>query len=178
VYFADSPNNTYIASVFLVTLLFFQLMFKPFVGTVRNALDGYFLLNLIVLISGSVYFNAVAESNSGMMRQQVLQLQTAISTTIITFGYLGFAVIVVYHIFDRFPKLKNLKPTTNKLVWKLNPSKDSFRNVIHDSVNYGATPTHEPSNDSRKGNSSHVNYTEIREPLLDEGSLDLTPRTV
>jgi len=98
----------------------------------------------------------------------------------------------------RFPALKSavkklvqyLKSTSNKLPQKLNPSRDSFRFMTRDSMNYGATPTHEPLSTnsdyaSGKGNSSSteeeprtVNYTELREPLLDEGSLDLTPRTV
>jgi len=177
VYFADSPSNTYITSVLLVTLLFFQLMFKPFVGAGRNALDGYFLLNLIILVSGSVYFNAVAESNSGMMRQQVLQLQTAISTAIVTFGYLGFAVVFVYHMFDRFPKLKNASLHVIHH-FKYDVKKEEGQKASSPQVTETATePPVEPSTDvdaqysiKKEAQPIIVSVTELREPLLeDEG---------
>ena len=75
IYFIDSPENTFVTDILLVVLLFFQLTFKPFIGKWRNALDGYFLLNLIVLFSGSLYFSSRAEMDSGDMRQQVLEKQ-------------------------------------------------------------------------------------------------------
>ena len=95
------------SDILLVVLLFFQLMFKPFIGKWKNALDGYFLLNLIVLFSGSLYFSSRAEIDSGDMRQQVLEKQAIFSTVFICLGYLGFIIMLVYHIFNRFPNLKD-----------------------------------------------------------------------
>ena len=176
VYFADSPSNTYITSIFLVTLLFFQLMFKPFVGTGRNALDGYFLLNLIILISSSVYFNAVAESNSGTMREQVLQVQTATSTTIIVFGYLGFAVIFVYHIFDRFPKLKSASlHVIQRFKYNVRKEEEDQKTSGPNNTETGNEPPVEQSTDVdaqysiKRTQPKIVTVTELREPLLDEG---------
>ena len=107
IYLIDSLENAFVIDLLLIVLLFFQLMFKPFIGKWRNALDSYFLLILIILFSGSLYFGYRAEFNCGAMRQQVLEQQTIFSTVFISLGYLGFIVVLVFHIFHRFPRLKD-----------------------------------------------------------------------
>ena len=186
VYFLDSPENTFITNIFLLVLIFFQLILRPFVGKWRNVLDGYFLLNLLILFSGSLYFNARAELNSGNMRQQILEQQTIFSTVFISiFGYLGFAVVFVYHIFERFPKLKkSLLDLFLKLKNVLRKGKESEYNAeTVPPPNVGnvneTLPPDELSTGAEHSTGQNkpphvVTVTELREPLLEwEGTVEV-----
>ena len=99
-YSLHSPEHIFITNIFLVVLNSIQLFLRPFVGKWRNFLDGYFLLNLMILFSGSLYFNVRAEFG---MRQQVLKQQTTFSTVFITLGYLGFAAMFTNHTWHGVP---------------------------------------------------------------------------
>ena len=171
-YSLHSPEHIFIANIFLVVLNSIQLFLRPFVGKWRNFLDGYFLLNLIILFSGSLYFNVRAEFG---MRQQVLKQQTTFSTVFITLGYLGFAAVLFSHIFDRFPKLKNAllkinccKKRSDKRVKK---SQNVRTNIEPPAVQSGSVE------DSTEQRPSQVTFTELREPLLEwEGSVEVSSR--
>ena len=183
VYFLDSPESTFITNIFLLVLIFFQLILRPFVGKWRNVLDGYFLLNLLILFSGSLYFNVRAELNSGNMRQQILEQQAIFSTVFISiFGYLGFAVIFVYHIFERFPKLKkSLLDLFLKLKNVLQKGKGNEYNaetVAPGTVNETPPPdnlsTSAEYSTGQKQPPQVVTVTELREPLLEwEGTVEV-----
>ena len=175
IYFADSPDNTFVTLIFLAVLNFLQLTLRPFTGRRRNALDGYFLLNLIILFSGSVYFNAVAESHSGTTREKVLEQHTVFSTVFITFGYLGFVVVFIYHIFNRFPKLKNALHT----IYKNRSGKKVQKIFVPQNFETGEEPQAELSRSAEyltasKKHPPAVTVSELREPLLDlEGSIQI-----
>ena len=190
VYFLNTPENTFITNFFLLVLIFFQLILRPFVGKWRNVLDSYFLLNLLILFSGSLYFNVRAELNSGNVREQVLEQQATFSTVFICiFGYLGFAVVLLYHIFDRFPKLKNfllrlLLKLKNALLRKGKESEYNAETAAP--PNLGADNEPPPPDESSTGaeNSTGqkkpphvpqvVTVTELREPLLEwEGTVEV-----
>ena len=160
IYLIDSPENTFATDLLLAVLLFFQLMCKPFIGLWRNALDSYFLLNLIILFSGSLYFSFRAEFNSGDMRQQALEEQTIFSTVFISLGYLGFTIVLVYHIFNRFPKLKD---TFLKIVPRKKTRHDE--SPSEDILNYSRTSRSHPV----------VTISELSDSLLEsEGFVELT----
>lgn len=194
------PLSIMLLGIFLTILLFSQVMIWPFKGTAQNAFDIMFICNILIMCLGALFFSIYTAFSEGYQFESAfIQYQQYLYFGItVSVGYIGFILILIWHLMLRFPALKSaakklvqyLKPTSNKLIQKLNPSRDSFRFMTRDSMSYGATPTHEPLSTnsdyaSGKGNSSSteeeprtVDYTELREPLLDEGSLDLTPRTV
>ena len=199
-YFLSHPLSVMMLGIFLIILLFSQVMIWPFKGTAQNAFDIMFICNILIMCLGALFFAIYTTFAEGYRFESALiQYEQYVYFGVTVFvGYIGFILILIWHLMLRFPTLKSamkkflrfLKPTSSKLLRKLNPSRDSFRIVTRDSVNYGATPTHESLNTSDdfigKGNSSSteegsrtpVNYSELREPLLDEGSVDLTPRTL
>jgi len=189
IYFIDSPENTFVTDILLVVLLFFQLTFKPFTGKWRNALDSYFLLNLIVLFSGSLYFSSRAEFNCGDMRQQVLENRIIFSTVFINLGFLGFIIVLVYHIFNCFTKLKDTflkfnccrkksemvntevpqKMETHEEPLAEHPLVEDFSSVEYSTV--------ENSHSTSQMKKPHpvVTFSEFRDSILElEGSIEIT----
>ena len=171
-YALHSPDNTFITNIFLLVLNSIQLILRPFVGKWRNALDAYFLLNLLILFSGSLYFSARAEFG---MREEVLKQQTTFSTVFITFGYLGFAAVVFSHIFDRFPKLKNALLAINCCKKRGEKKVNKSRNVITDIEPPVILAESVENSTERRSTPKVVTFTELREPLLEwEGSVEVS----
>ena len=171
-YALHSPANTFITNIFLVVLNSIQLILRPFVGKWRNALDAYFLLNLLILFSGSLYFSARAEFG---MREEVLKQQTTFSTVFITFGYLGFAAVVFSHIFDRFPKLKNALLAINCCKKRGEKKVNKSQNVMTDIEPPVILAESVENSTERRSTPKVVTFTELREPLLEwEGSVEVS----
>ena len=183
VYLITSPLNTFVTDLLLVVLLFFQLILKPFIGKWRNALDGYFLLNLIILFSGSLYFSARAEFSCGAMRQQVLEKQTIFSTVFISLGYLGFIVVLVYHIFNRFPRLKdaflklNCCKKKSEIIKVVAPQEmEAHEELTADISSFEDSTADSSHTDSPTGRRPRVvTFSNFRDSILElESSVDIT----
>lgn len=145
-------------AIILIVLQYFQLLLKPFKGFWRNVLDGYFLLNLVVLFLSSVFFRAIAESKSSDEADHDFTKASALSIALVALAYLGFAVIVIYHIIIRYPKLEEkMRELVKRRMTKEKPAKPQDRSV--------------------EVSTRTVGYTELREPLLDAGSLEVVTFT-
>ena len=123
------------------------------------------------------------------MRKQVLKQQATFSTVFISiFGYLGFVVVLLYHIFDRFPKLKNsllrlLLKLKNVLLRKGKESEYNAETAAPPSLGTDNEPPLDESSTSAENTTGQkkppqvpqvVTVTELREPLLEwEGTVEV-----
>lgn len=185
-YFSSYPLNVVLLGIFLVILLFVQVMVWPFKGTAQNAFDIMFICNILIMCLGALFFaiyttsfQHYAAESSLIERWQYVYIGITASV-----GYIGFALILIWHLILRFPSLKSTLMNLLQNL-KLGFSKRSLRIAFQKPTNYGATPEYEPLGSSSDDSDSlteevrqPVNFSELREPLLDEGSVDLTPRTV
>lgn len=185
-YFSSYPLNVVLLGIFLVILLFVQVMVWPFKGTAQNAFDIMFICNILIMCLGALFFaiyttsfQDYAAESSRIERWQYIYIGITASV-----GYIGFALILIWHLILRFPSLKSTLMNLLQNL-KLGFSKRSLRIAFQKPTNYGATPEYEPLGSSSDDSDSlteevrqPVNFSELREPLLDEGSVDLTPRTV
>ena len=185
-YLSSYPLNVVLLGIFLVILLFVQVMVWPFKGTAQNAFDIMFICNILIMCLGALFFaiyttsfQHYAAESSRIERWQYIYIGITASV-----GYIGFALILIWHLILRFPSLKSILMNLLQNL-KLGFSKRSLRIAFQKPTNYGATPEYEPLNSSSDDSDSlteevrqPVNYSELREPLLDEGSVDLTPRTI
>ena len=101
-YFIQPPRSNFVSGILFSLLLFLQMIIRPFKKEWINILDGFFLFNLVALIMGSLYYSATEDPESRINRSQA----TAFSTALVVFGYLGFYIVISYHIGKRFPRLK------------------------------------------------------------------------
>ncbi len=155
-----TPQSLFGTAIILAVLQYFQLLLKPFKGFWRNVLDGYFLLNLIVLFLSSLFFRAIAELETVGDGEDARKSATNVSIALVALAYLGFAVIVLYHIVIRYPKLE-----------------ESLKRLLSRKVDKTVTSA-EPQNLSVQFPTASVGFTELREPLLDsEGSLNVVTFT-
>ncbi len=97
------PINLFITNIFLVLLVILQISIQPFENKWVNYIDTIFVLNLVLLFSGSLFF--WSEYNS-MDRDAITYYSRIYSSIIIVFGVLIMLGIFIYHTAIRFPKLK------------------------------------------------------------------------
>lgn len=162
VFLQPAPQNLFGTALVLLVLEFFQLLLRPLQGFWRNLSDGYFLLNLIILFLGSVYFRSLDADEEE--RDRFMEQATRFSTAFIILAYLGFAAVLCYHIIVRFPRLQ-------QALKRLVEMRGKKKEVVY--VPQSINSEREPPTVS-KPTESVTTYTELREPLLEsEGSLEI-----
>ena len=170
VYLQPAPLNIFVTALLLVFLQYFQSISRPFIGFWRNALDSFFLLNLILLFTGGAYFRALAESNSGSRRDRAYSQLAAFSVILVDVAHVAITGILVYHILKRFPKLrKAIKNCFKRKKVEENVHVQQEQTSFEDNIG---------SDEIRTSNSQEaarvVTFSELREPLLEtEGSLQI-----
>ena len=176
VFFVTPPTSTFVTGVFLAILLFLQMLLQPFQSFWINVLDSFFLLDLVLLFMGSVFFSAA--SHDSLRDRQLLAMHRAgtFTSVFVGFAYVGFVIVFLYHIYVRFPKLKEClrkcrehKKVKRVLTVPLNLPEDKNQPV--ESVE-GETTVAGPEAPVKA-----VSYTTFREPLLDEGSVEIQTYT-
>lgn len=202
-YFFAHPLNILLLATFLVSLLWTQGMLRPFRGFARNAFDTFFISDLLIITLGALYFYiylAQFEITDNTKEDEIYHLyQIWFYSIIVGIAYIGFLVIIFWHMALRFPRLMNLLDYVLRQFKKTSSSK-SHRKLITftDSRNrksqseYGSidgdrvTPSdrEESSQEDEDHNSGDViherkkivSYSQWREPLLDSGSLEVEIR--
>ena len=176
--FAPRPLNIFLLALFLVALLYIQLLAWPFESSVKNASDIFFLLNLHIIVVGTLYFTIDNFQGEDISRHDAQYIFVCITISI---AYVVIAVIFFWHVILRFPSLKNIP---SKLLQRVKSK--NYEQLFTSTENYGATSGADASIDrptsdlSGSDNASEegvkqVYFTELREPLLeDEGSLAIT----
>ncbi len=167
VFFETPPQSLFGTAVVVIVLEFLQLSLRPFKGFWRNLSDGLFLLNLVILFVGSLYFRALDSDNDDTERY--MEQATAFSTVFIALAYVGYVAILSYHIIVRFPKLQQaLKRNWQLMVRRVRRQKEEDELDVPELRKESVVPH------SSETPVSSVTFTELREPLLDgEGSLTI-----
>ena len=160
------PVNILLLGLFTTTLLFFHIVFKPFKGFAQNVLDIYLLLNVILLVMGSLYFSIQFEHLSvGAESIDSQDKQLAYVAVVVTLAYISILLVICYHSYLSVKCFQNL---CNKLVQffvrKLQKKRvedynlEEESNSVSEPINAGPPP---------------VNYAMLREPLLSHGETSL-----
>ena len=156
------PYNSFWLIIFLAALLLFHGFFQPFEGKWQNFFDEFFLLNLLLLAVGTVFFRS-ASPNSPTPLNGCAHI--AFVSILLVLAYLVFLIIVALHINIHFPVIRNtaikhyywLKQRLNKKQ-KCNDTEDDNNDpVIHKSAQPKMPMT---------------TFSELREPFLEYGEGD------
>lgn len=200
IYFIDPPNNILLLSMFLVCLLWTQGIVKPFRGSARNALDTFFLSNLLILTLGALYFYVFwvqfAITNTSTSRAHFHDDRVLFYSFVVGVAYIGFCLIITWHLALRFPQIMklinfalrrfkrtSLSKSQTKLSMFAEGGKKGTRSTYGAVADNGAAPSSEQEQSSDEENydtgdvvherKAVVAYTQWREPLLDSGSLEI-----
>ena len=198
-YVSQQPVNILFLGIFAVSMLFLQVTFQPFDGFFRNTLDTFFLANIIVLAMGALYFDIFVTANEEYRGYvQYHKEQFIYFTLFVTMAYIAILLVILWHIQHRFPLIRRVFPSIisffrrrSKLVESsvrettpLTSHADSESEESHEGeemtdrwsvkVAKKEGPT---AGGVDKGSSPPVvvNYSVLREPLLEEGEADLVP---
>ena len=98
------PANSFWLVIFLVALLLFHGYFQPFEGKLQNFLDEFFLLNLLLLAVGTIFFSSASPNNPTPLNGRA---HIAFVSILLALAYLVFFIIVALHINIRFPVIRN-----------------------------------------------------------------------
>ena len=188
--FLPHPLNVLMLAMFVLTLFWVQSVLQPFRGPARNAFDNFFLANILVLAVGYLYFYIYLYDFNLDVPGNAIHLTTYTQGyfySVVFTAYVAFTLIIIWHIVLCFPKLKKvplvlIKRLRNKVQKNHQPKDRPFSvNSDGDTRSYGATSEAsktseaglDTENDTEDGNGRQkVTYSELREPLLESGSLE------
>ena len=104
------PLHLFILVGLLSSLLYVQLVLKPFQGMARNIFDSSLILNSIFLFLGTLFYSSIINSNPDEeTRQKTLQHQSYYTCVFIIAAYLEFLAVFIYHLVMRFSRLRRAK---------------------------------------------------------------------
>ena len=166
--YVQYPKNILCMAIFTAIVWFVQERMSPMEGYWQNSFDSFFLLNLILLLVGNIYFEQLQDE----YRQYPKEYKVFVYVLLCS-AYIAFLAILVIHVFIRFPKLKL------KII-------QIYTNIIHRrkqtltltaSINDVTSELTETS--PTLENPKVVKFSELREPLLATfGTLDLDTHEV
>ena len=182
------PTNIFVTDFILILLLLVQCTLQPYRENWQNYVDSAFSCNLVLLLTGSLFFWSQHTMASSTAERVIIARQSLIYTNVlIVLGFLMMLCIIGYHVYLRFPRIEKC---LNMVVymWKSMIYKDSDR--MKKETNCTAAPkTAEqpdtPSNEQVGRQTSTVDPTtsqiilptiytvELREPLLESGTVSL-----
>ena len=165
------PKSTFVSAFFLLVLLFLQMQLQPFHSKTTNTLDSAFILSLLLLFLGSLF----AESQ----QQHSWKGATGYSLALIVLTYLGIGAVFLYHLYSQFPKLRGF---ISKYVGKCKQKKRIVVLRVPQSAPEDPDSISGDQEESRDDGDKQprlrvVGYTSFREPLLDEGSVEIETYT-
>ena len=170
------PFNVFGTNFLLVLLLAFQITTQPFRDKWVNYIDNIFVLNLVLLFSGSVYFWSEYGLEQ-LNRDDITEYAVNYSNVFIFLGFLIMLGIFVYHVIVRFPRLQELighcsKKTLNLLVkiYNFRETKDTINatSVATEQGNQALQQIQLPETKP-----AVICATVLREPLLESGTVEL-----
>ena len=139
-----------------------MVIFNHLKGKLQNFFDEFFLLNLLLLAVGTIFFRSASPNDPTPLNDPY---HIAFVSILLVLAYLVFMIIVALHINIRFPVIRNtaikhyywLKQNLNKKQ-KCNDTEDDDDDpVIHKSAQ-PKTPM--------------TTFSELREPFLEYGEGD------
>lgn len=173
------PLNILSLGMFVMVFLYIQTILAPFAGAARNAFDIFFMVNLGILTLGSLYFSGMVNASQDQEHYILLvRRQQIFFSVIVTVAYVAFVLIFIWHLVLRFPSirskinLQNLRNLRRKHVTLASAETKDY-GAVNEDVNEGDEEEHENSMNKFP---TVVNFSELREPMLEEGELTLSPR--
>ena len=173
------PINIFITGFMLLALLFVQLLLKPFKSKWTNIVDSCFLLNLVAIFMGSLFFYAQSEFNLGSNSLSAERSGYIYVQILIVLGFLGLIGVLLYYTFIRFPKLKMWLLKTfdrrkkRKRKYHISPTKDDNETNRAGKKDLLSPHTSEDSCSSGVfSEPSRFTTSELREPLLESGTVE------
>ena len=179
-HFVPTPHHLLAASICLLLYLHLQTRFQPYIAEWANHLESTLIVNALFYMVVTLYFGNLSS---------VSDLSVILSVIILAVFADCFIVIAfIRHIIERNPKMcKRIKSAFKRsrgdkeLASPVTPTirvLDSVGNDVSDTLQHRAVsvdylnsiPDREKK---RMGQEFEVSYTEYREPLLDEGDLDI-----
>ena len=163
-YIAPSPVNIFVTEFLLLAILFVQLAAKPFKDWWVNTIDSFFIFLLVLMFSGSLYFEAELDSNNKDLMRRGATIYNQIATAIAFLLICGF---FYYHLYIRFPKVKHFSLN----VWRKLSCKKSKHNLQQrdrqlQETARGSWPTM-PTIPTQTVVTQSTNSAGLRESLLD-----------
>ena len=90
----------------LVIFVYIQLLIMPYNGLCRNASDSFLLVNIIILLLGTVFnerYSLYENTN------KVQQVKTIYSAVVVALAYVVFIAVLLYHTYLRLSHSKQMK---------------------------------------------------------------------
>lgn len=164
------PVNMFLLVIFACFVLFAQERLNPFEGLVRNGIDSFFLVSLILLASNNIFFTTFKEYEND---ERYFPVQYTIITYILLISaYIAFLVASVIQFFRRYPSLKNKVVLFYQKLRASTQLKKNANETEMNTFNKGDSTVFTVAEPelvvSRVTDRSTVNFTELREPLLDD----------
>jgi hypothetical protein len=184
--FVRPPINIFVTNFFLIILVTVQVSIQPFREKWRNTIDLIFLVNLLFLFSGSTFFRAEYNGAAESHRSLITLLSLAYNSILIIFGFFVMLIIFIYHIIVRFPKIQKLlgrclnkiplmkihdiiPPPKDDEIAASNNTENTEEPLLSNTHSTNTTDNHS----SVKSQPSIITASELREPLLESGSVDI-----
>ena len=113
--FFASPDSTLYLGVVLMSAVFLKSVIQPFKFPVHNVLDVFFLINLLVVSMGSLYFQGLDVTREAYRTGDVQSSFVAFLMSVVGLAYVVICAVVVVHFYIRFPNLcSSCKPWPKK----------------------------------------------------------------
>ena len=187
------PLSLFVVNFFLILYLLVHCLLQPYQEKWRNYIDAAFVCNLVLILSGSIYFWSEYNNSELEERRDKITLASRIYTNIfIVFGFVLILGIIVYHVILRFPaktkkiqkvifKRKSLKKTDDDeaLEEENEHTNGADNGTQEESFTYNSeSQVVDRNGATERGITSPkmtllppVRTVELREPLLESGSL-------
>ena len=156
--FAPAPHNLLGLGIFVVVYLIAHIYFKPFKNEILNVFDVYLMLNILLLVMGSLYFSGklnLASEDHDIDR--VLQHLIIYFNIMISLFYAILLVLLCYRIYQQ--KFRLVQKVKMYFMQKRATKKGKQELLMNDSdgttepINLDITPK--------------VTYSQLRESLLE-----------
>ena len=162
------PDNVFALIIFVSIVLFVQERLAPFEGYVRNGFDSFFLVNLILIGASNIFFD--------IFRDNELDFSTSYRTMIyilLLSAYIAFLSASVIQFFHRYSSLKDKLNVLYQRIRHPHKTKKEKHLAEKKRVEFHSTKELEMSEPevvlvSRVTDRNTINFTELREPLLED----------
>ena len=164
--FLPPPLNILLLGICIALVIFVSSITHPFKLASQGALDSFFLSNILLLVTGSLYFQMLeVTSQYSDLAESVYFIVVVCAAYVVMFG------VLVWHLILRFPKLLVLIPC--KFVPKeVGPQADGpSYGTVGKHVQYRSDEELDASIDEPR--LKVHKFSEYREPLLGGGSVRL-----
>ena len=185
VFLVRAPINLFITNFFLILLLALQIALQPFREKWQNNVDIAFLLNLILLFSGSVFFWSEYSFADQNKRSSISLYGLSYASALIAIGFVFMFTIILHSAIMRYVALRKLvgRCLCKTPLGKFYQVHDHVSETTH--ARLSVISADESSNNQNSSDTSsnalvHTKFqrpiygaSELREPLIESGTIDI-----